>query len=85
MEEVALIAAAKCFGLQDRVVSLRVVVNMDTFLAGVTPESLWLGNDGFNETVDEGTTETLDIFEPAMDNLFDTASIVIDAALAGDL
>ena len=85
MEEVAVVAAARCHGLADRVVSLRTVVNMDTFLAGETPESLWLGNDGFNETVDEGTTETLDIFEPAMENLFDAGSIVIDAALAGEL
>ena len=84
MEEVALVAAARCHGLADRVVSLRVVVNMDTFLHGETPGSLWSG-EGFNATVSDGSSEILDIFEPAMDNLYDTGSIVIDAALAGEL
>jgi hypothetical protein len=35
--------------------------------------------------VENDNTETLDIFEPAMHNLFDTARVVIDAAIKGEL
>ena len=38
-----------------------------------------------NEKIENENTETLDIFEPAMHNLFDTSRIVIDAALNGEL
>ncbi|MDO4797957.1 MAG: hypothetical protein Q4A01_08055 [Coriobacteriales bacterium] len=85
MEEIAVMNAAECFGLQNRVVSLRVVVNMDTFLKGETPESLWLEGSDFDSKVKQENSETLDIFEPGMDNLFDAGQIVIDAALAGEL
>ena len=69
----------------DRVIALRVIVNMDLFLDGATPESTWGEYRSFNEKVENENTETLDIFEPAMHNLYDTASIVIDAILQGDL
>lgn len=85
MEEIAIINAAECFGLKDRVVSLRVVVNMDTFLKGESPESLWLDDSDFSSSATEEKGETLDIFEPGMHNLFDAGSIVIDAILAGEL
>ncbi|MBR3316555.1 MAG: hypothetical protein IKG21_01875 [Atopobiaceae bacterium] len=85
MEETAIMNAAECFGLKDKVVSLRVVVNMDTFLKGESPESLWLDDTDFSNMVTEENSETLDIFEPGMENLFDTGRIVIDAVLAGEL
>ena len=84
MEEIAIMNAAECFGLEDRVVSLRVVVNLDTFLEGESPESLWL-DEGFNSAVTEDNGETLDIFEPGMENLFDAGQIVVDAILADQL
>ena len=37
----------------------------------------------YNDKVKEENSETLDIFEPAMHNLYDTASVVIDAMLEG--
>lgn len=58
---------------------------MDVFMDGETTESIWGDDVSFNEKVENENTETLDIFEPAMHNLFDTASIVIDAALDGTL
>ena len=85
MEEIAIANAADCFDMRSRIVSLRVVVNMDLFLKGETPESTWGEYTSFNEKVENENTETLDIFEPAMHNLFDTASIVIDAILEGKL
>lgn len=85
MEEIGIMNAAECFGLKDRVISLRVIVNMDTFLKGESPEMLWLGENSFNSKVTEENSETVDIFEPGMENLFDVGQIVIDAVLAGDL
>lgn len=85
MEEVAIMNAAECFGIKDRVISLRVVVNLDTFLEGESPESLWLDDADYDDKVTEENSETVDIFEPGMENLFDAAQIVIDAALAGEL
>ena len=85
MEEVAVANTADCFGMLDKLISLRVIVNMDVFMDGETPESTWGVYSGFNEKVENENTETLDIFEPAMHNLFDTASIVIDAILEGNL
>lgn len=85
MEEIAVANTAQCFGLLDRLVSLRVIVNMDVFMKGETPESTWGEYSTFSKKVENDNTETLDIFEPAMHNLFDTSRIVIDAALDGGL
>jgi purine nucleoside permease len=84
MEEVAVMNAARCFGMEDRVVSLRVIVNMDTFLKGESPEKVWIGEASFDSKVTKENTETLDIFKSGMENLFDVGQIVIDAILAGD-
>ncbi len=85
MEEVAIANTADCFGMLDRMISLRVIVNMDTFLNEETPESTWGEYKSFNEKVEEKNGETLDIFEPAMQNLFDTGSVVINEILEGKL
>ena len=85
MEEVAIANTAECFDMLDRLISLRVIVNMDVFMKGETPESTWGEHSSFNEKVENENTETLDIFVPAMHNLFDTGRIVIDAALEGNL
>ena len=85
MEEIAIMNTAECFGLQDRVISLRVVVNLDTFLKGESAEQLWDFGSDYNNKVTEENSETLDIFEPGMANLFDIGQIVIDSVLAGEL
>lgn len=85
MEEIAIANTADIYGLLDRIISIRVIVNMDVFLNDETPESTWGDYDNTNFKVKEENTETLDIFEPAMHNLFDTASPVIDAILTGNL
>lgn len=83
MEETAVMNSAECFGLEDRVISLRVIVNMDTFLKGESPEQLWLDEEDFADGASAENGETVDIFEPGMKNLFDTARIINDAILAG--
>ena len=85
MEEIAVINTAECFDLQDRIISLRVVVNMDTFLKEESAEKLWLTGQDFDTKVSEENSETVDVFEPGMQNLFDVGRIVIDAILAGEL
>ena len=85
MEEISIANAASCFNMLDRVISLRAIVNLDVFLKGETPENLWLETREYNKKVTSENSETLDIFETAMHNLFDTASIVIDAVLDGKI
>ncbi|MBP5167465.1 MAG: hypothetical protein ILP09_09435, partial [Oscillospiraceae bacterium] len=85
MEEVTVANAAAVFGMLDRLISLRTIVNMDLFLNGQTPESTWGEYTSFSEKVQNENTETLDIFEPAMHNLFDAGRIITDAILSGDL
>ena len=84
MEEIAVMNTAECFGMENRVISLRVVVNMDTFLKGESPEQLWLDEEDFESTTTTEEGETVDIFEPGMENLFDTGRIIIDAILVGE-
>ena len=85
MEEIAIANTAECYGLLDRVISMRVIVNTDLFMEGETPEETWGEYKSFNEKVETENNETLDIFEPAMHNLYDTASKVIDAILEGKM
>ena len=45
----------------------------------------WLEDTNINEKFARENSETMDVFEPGMYNLFDVASIVIDAVLDGSL
>ena len=85
MEEIAIFNTADVFGLLDRVISLRTIVNMYVFLNDTPPASTGGEYKSFCETVENENDETLDIFEPAMHNLFDAGSIVIDGILEGSL
>ena len=85
MEEIAIANAASYYGLLDRMISLRVVVNMDVFMDTDYPENMWTANTDINQKFTEENTETLDVFEPAMHNLFDAGRIVIDAVLDGTI
>lgn len=61
------------------------MVDLDVFLGEDSPESLWIGGEAYNDTVDDTSGEMIDIFEPGMHNLFDASEIVIDAILDGTL
>ena len=41
MEEIAVANTTECFDMLDRLISLRVIVNMDVFMDDETPESTW--------------------------------------------
>lgn len=83
MEDAAVAAVAERFGLLDRLIVVRVSVNLDNFMNGATPEKLW-ENRGFSDNMtDENNHESADIFVPAMQNLFNAGKIIADAVLAG--
>ena len=70
MEDVAIAVTADRFGLLERTVIMRAAVNIDVFYDGATPESLWGEMSEFEDAVSDTNDETLDIFVPAMENLF---------------
>lgn len=54
---------------------------MNVFIGKDRPETLWGGNSGYNESVEALSGEDIDIFETGMQNLFDAASVAIDALM----
>ena len=82
MEDTPTAIAADKLGMLDRLVILRVSVNTDVFMNGDTPETLWGGGEKFSEKIEEANSETLDIFEPAMRNLFKVGQQVIEILVA---
>ncbi len=85
MEDSAVANIAAKFGMLDRLIIVRVSVNLDNFMNGATPEKLW-GNRSFSDNIsDEDNQEGADIFVPAMHNLFNVCQTIIDAILAGTI
>ena len=82
MEDIAVARAAERMGMLDRLIIIRDSVNMDVFMLGATPESLW--GDAEAETLaTEENIEAADIFMTAMKNNFNVGRIIIDEILAG--
>ena len=84
MEDIAVGRAVKGFGLLERLIILRVSVNMDVLPAGVTPEMLW-GTDTNDHVASKESMESVDVFETAMHNCFAVGRVLIDAILDGTL
>ena len=84
MEDIAVAQAVKSFGLLDRLIILRVGVNMDVLPTGVTPEMLW-SPESEDHVASESSMESVDIFETAMRNCFAAGKVLIDAILEGTL
>lgn len=84
MEDIAVGQAVKSFGMLDRLIILRVGVNMDVFPKKVTPEMLW-GPASEDHIASEDSMESVDVFETAMHNCFSAGKAVIDAVLDGSL
>ena len=82
MEEVAVARTAERMGMQDRLIIIRDSVNMDVFMLGATPESLW-GDAQAITLASEENVEAADIFATAMKNNFNAGRIIIDRILAG--
>ncbi len=83
MEDVAVARTAERMGLLDRLIVLRGSVNMDVFMLGDTPESLW-GNAEATTLAAEDSVEAADIFAVSMKNNFDVGRVIIDSILAGE-
>ena len=82
MEDVAIARTAVRMGMLDRLIIIRVSVNMDVFMLGTTPESLW-GDAKATTLASEENVEAADIFVTAMKNNFNVGRIIIDKILAG--
>ena len=82
MEDVAVARTAERMGMLDRLIIIRDSVNMDVFMLGATPESLW-GDAEATALASEESVEAADIFETAMKNNFNAGRILIDQILAG--
>lgn len=85
MEDIAVCAAVQRMGLLDRLIVLRDSVNMDVFMLGSTPESLWSQDAEAMSLATEDNVEAADIFATAMENNYVVGSRIIDAILRGDL
>lgn len=85
MEDVCAAVVAEQFGLLDNLIIVRTGVNSDVFVGTEGPESLWGNNLNFNNTVNEVNSETLDIFETGMNNMFKVIKKINDAVLDGTL
>ena len=82
MEDVAIARTVERMGMLDRLIIIRDSVNMDVFMLGATPESLW-GNAEAAALASEESIEAADIFATAMKNNFNVGRIIIDRILAG--
>lgn len=84
MEDVALGVVLDRLQMLDKYIVIRDSVNMDVFMNGATPESLWDPN--FEDSLaSEESVEAADIFATAMENNYKVGSVIIDAILAGEL
>ena len=82
MEDTAVGRAVNRMGMLDRLIVIRDSVNMDVFMFGDTPETLWADAEG-TTIANEENVEAADIFATAMKNNFDVGRIIIDLILSG--
>ncbi len=82
MEDAAIARTAEWMGLLDHLIIIRDSVNMDEFMLGETPESLWKAADT-ESLSDDDSAEAADIFDVGMKNNFEVGRIIIDAILDG--
>lgn len=85
MEDLPIALVLERFGMGDRYIIIRACVNMDVFMGGNTPESLWQPNYRSTMIAGNDNLESADIFPVAMENNFLVVSRVIDAAMNGSL
>ena len=84
MEDIAVCQAVKSFGLLDRLIILRVGVNMDVLPTGVTPEMLWEPESN-DHVASESSMESVGIFVFVLQNCFAAGKVWIDSILDGTL
>lgn len=77
MEDIAVARILERFGLLERLIAIRVSVNLDCYMNGATPEKLWSDNCFEDNMLEEDNEEGADIFETAMRNLFKVGKEII--------
>ena len=82
MEEIAVGRVIDRLGMTDRYIAIRCSVNMDVFLEGNDPETLWTSDDHITSG---NSMEALDIFPVAMMNNYRVVRTVVDAIDSGKL
>ena len=84
MEDVAIGVVLNRLGMLDRYIIIRGSVNMDVYMKGSSPESLWLVGSAA-ELESEDSQEAADLFPVAMENNFKVGKVIIDAILRGQI
>ena len=84
MEDSAIGAVLRRFGMEKRYIVIRACVNFDLFPKGVTPDMLWL-NGSAQELSSEDSLESAGAFETAMRNNLRVISTVADAIMQNKL
>ena len=84
MEDVGIGVVLRRLGMLDRYIIIRGSVNMDVYMKGSTPESLWVKGSSA-ELESEDSEEAADIFPVAMENNFKVGKVIIDAILGGQI
>ena len=82
MEDTAVALAVRQMGMLEKLIVIRGSVNMDVFMLGDTPETMWADAENTTLANDENV-EAADIFATAMKNNFDVGRIIIDLILNG--
>lgn len=77
MEDVAVARVLERFSLADRLIAIRVSVNLDCYMNGATPEKLWSTNCFESNMLEDDNDEGADIFDTAMHNLFTVGKEII--------
>lgn len=85
MEDSAIGAVLRRFGMADRYIIIRTCVNMDVFMNGDTPEKLWNPNYRSTMIASDDNIESADIFPTAMENNFRAVRLVVSAIVNGEL
>ncbi len=83
MEDIAVARTVQRMGMLDRLIMIRGSVNMDVFMLGATPESLW-GSAEAMTLASEDSIEAADIFAVNMKSTFDVGRKIIDSILSGE-
>jgi len=83
MEDSSIGLVLKHLGMLDRYIIIRDSVNMDVFMLGTTPESLWGAQE--HELAADSNVESADIFRTAMENNFVVGNVIIQAILNDEL
>lgn len=81
MEDVAVARVLQRFNLDDKLLALRVSVNLDCYMYGATPEKLWSGNSFEDNMMEDDNEEGGDIFDTAMHNLFEVGKEIVNVIM----